>query len=238
MSDDADDFIDRMFAPGGPTAPKAEPRPQRRMRAIVSNHHVDYAHNDVANAAWFFKERLTKALQDKERSDGIFLDMMAMATMTAFALEGYVNFVGMTLIERGHEGDSAKGAWLRFEKKSPRDKIKVIRRLTGEKIDWNKRPYRTVRDLMGLRNMLAHPKAHRAEQREFEAVGTEDELKKMLRDYRPEYERQLTWDFVTMAYEDVEAIWNELLGFAKIEAHETWSAGMQGLEFLEHVDEE
>ena len=111
------------------------------MRAIVSNHQVDYAHNDVANAAWFFKERLTKAFQAQDRSDGIFLDMMAMATMTAFALEGYVNFVGIKLIEREHEGDDAKDAWLRFEKKSPRDKIKIIRRLTGTTIDWNRRPY-------------------------------------------------------------------------------------------------
>lgn len=215
-----------------------EPRPQKRMRAIVSNHHVDYAHNDVANAAGFFKDRLSTAIANGERSDGIFLQLMATVTMTAFALEGYVSFIGRTLIEQGHKPEEVEDAWKRFDKNNTRDKIKVIRRLTGATIDWNKRPYATVRDLINLRHQFVHPKAHHPEQREFEAVGTEDELKGMLREYRPEYERQLTWEFVQIAYDEVDAIWSDPLAAAKIEAHETWSGGMQGLKFIEHVDDE
>ena len=151
---------------------------------------------------------------------------------------GYVSFIGRTLIERGHKPQEIEDAWKRFDKNNTRDKIKVIRRLTGATINWNKRPYASGSDLINLRHQFVYPKAHRPEQREFEAVGTEDELKAMLREYRPEYERQLTWEFVKMAYDDVEAIWSDLLAAAKIEAHETWSGGMQGLEFIEHVDDE
>lgn len=234
MVDEPEDFIGRIFAQEEQAVPK--PRSQRQMRAIVSNHQVDYAHNDVANAAWFFRDRLTQAIQEGERSDGIFLQLMAMMTMTAFALEGYVNFVGVKLMERRHKGETEQ-IWERFERKAVRDKIKIIGRLAGATIDWNKRPYVTVSDLIILRNMFAHPKAHHPEKREFEAVGTEDELKRMLRSYRPEYERKLTWEFVNTAYDDVEAIWGDLLAAAKIEPHDTWSGGMQGLEFIEHIEE-
>lgn len=73
---------------------------QPRIRARLTNDTTDFPHNDIANAALYMRERLSKAFEDKDRGDGIFLDMIAMVTMVAFALEGYVNFVGMTLIER------------------------------------------------------------------------------------------------------------------------------------------
>jgi hypothetical protein len=214
-------------------------RAPRRIRAIVTNDQVDHPHNDLANAAWFFRERLTKAFEKNERAAGVFLDMMALVTMTAFALEGYVNFVGGRLIEKANpDPEKVKEMWACFEKRTVKNKIKIIRRTTGMEVDWSKRPYETVVELVGLRNIFAHPKTHRPEQREFEAVGTEDELKKMLRDYRPEYERRLTWEFASRAYDDVEWIWNDLLRAAEIEAHQTWSGGSQGLQFLDYVDTE
>lgn len=178
MAEEPKNLTERTFEQGG----EAVPEPQRLMRAILSNDVVDYAHNDVANAARFFRDQLTKASQESGRCDGIFLQLIAMITMTAFALEGYVNFVGMKLIKRNHDDAEAEKGWKRFERKTARDKIKVIRWLTGTEIDWNKRPYVTVRELMDLRNMFAHPKAHYPEERNFEALGTEDELKRILRD--------------------------------------------------------
>jgi hypothetical protein len=77
-----------------------EEKKQPLIRVRMENDVTDYPHNDVSNAAFFFRERLTRAFEDKERADGIFLEMIGMMTMTAFALEGYTNFVGGKLIER------------------------------------------------------------------------------------------------------------------------------------------
>lgn len=207
------------------------------IRALVTNDVTDYPHNDIANAAFFFRERLAKAFEDKERADGIFLDMMAMVTMTAFALEGYVNFVGGTVINKCVEDkERAAEVWRTFERKPTRDKLKAIRKMTGMEIDWNKRPYLTVTELIDLRNLFAHPKPHRPKQREFEAVGTDSELKKLLRSYRPEYEEKLTWDLATRAYDDVEEIWQALLTAANINPYDAMSGGSQGFQLLAWVN--
>jgi hypothetical protein len=211
---------------------------QPRIRARITNDVTDFPHNDIANAAFFMRERLAKAFDEKERGDAIFLDMMAMVTMVAFALEGYVNFVGMTMIERAAtDKGSAAVSWTDYERKSTKDKIKVIRKMTAAEIDWNKRPYATVVELNELRNMFAHPKPHKPKVREWEAVGTDGEFRKQLRDYRPEYEERLTWEFCTRAYDDVEAIWQHLLEVAKINPFDALSGGSQGFELLACVDE-
>ena len=125
----------------------------------------------------------------------------------------------------------------RLQRKSTKDKVKAIRKMTGVDIDWNKRPYATLGELNELRNMFAHPKPHKPKVREWEAVGTDAEFRKQLRDYRPEYEERLTWDFCTRAYDDVEAIWQHLLEAAKINPFDALSGGSQGFELLAWVDE-
>jgi len=217
----------------------SEEREQPRIRVLMTNDVTDFPHNDIANAAFFFRERLAKAFEDKERADGIFLDMMAMVTMIAFALEGYANFVGGTLIERCVEDkERAASSWATFERKRTRDKIKAIRKMTGIEIDWNKRPYLTVSQLIDLRHMFAHPKPHKPKVREWEAVGTDAEFRKQLRDYQPEYAERLTWDFAQQAYDDVEQIWQQLLGAAKINPGEGMSGGSQGFELLAWVNKD
>lgn len=218
--------------------PVSERVEQPLIRARLTNDTIDFPHNDIANAAFYIRERLTKAFEEKDRGDGIFLDMMAMVTMVAFALEGYVNFVGMTLIERSAaDRESAAASWSDYERKSTKDKIKAVRRMTGAEINWNERPYATIAELNELRNRFAHPKPHKPKVREWEAVGTDAEFRKQLRDYRPEYEERLTWDFCTRAYDDVEAIWQQLLEVAKINPFDALSGGSQGFELLAWVDQ-
>ena len=211
---------------------------QPRIRARLTNDTTDFPHNDIANAALYMRERLSKAFEDKDRGDGIFLDMIAMVTMVAFALEGYVNFVGITLIERSAtDKGSAAASWSDYERKSTKDKVKALLKMTGVDIDWNKRPHATIGELNEIRNMFAHPKPHKPKVREWEAVGTDAEFRKQLRDYRPEYEERLTWEFCTRAYDDVEAIWQCLLDVAKINPFDALSGGSQGFELLAWVDE-
>jgi hypothetical protein len=217
----------------------SEEKKQPLIRVKLQNDVTDYPHNDVANAAYFFRERLMKAFVDKERADGIFLDMIGMMTMSAFALEGYTNFVGGKLIERNANGkEAAIAEWQEFEKKRTRDKIKAIRKMAGMEIDWNKRPYLTVIELIDLRNMFAHPKPHRPMQQEWEAVGTDSEFRKQLRDYQPEYAEKLSWEFAQRAYDDVEAIWQDLLKEAGIDPFQAMSGGSQGFELLGWINED
>lgn len=210
------------------TKPQEADEPPR-IRAKITNDWVDYPHNDLSNAAWFFRERINKAFAEKERADGIFLDMMACVTMIAFSLEGYVNFIGAKLLG-GKPHD-----WSDFERITVRNKIKVIGRHTGIQIDWNQRPYSTTTKLMNLRNMLAHPKPHKADPREWIADGTESVFKKVLRDYEPAWMKIIDQAFIEETYADVEAIWKSLLSAAKIEEHEAWSGGSQGIELIEFL---
>lgn len=205
---------------------------QPRIRAKITNDWVDYPHNDLSNAAWFFRERIKKAFAAKERTDGIFLDMMACVTMIAFSLEGYVNFIGAKLL------DGKPDEWKDFERETVREKIKAIRKITGIEIDWNKRPYVTTAKLVDLRNMLAHPKAHKAEPREWIAEGTDGAFKKMLRHHEPEWVKIISEAFIDEAYEDVEAIWKSLLAAAGIEEHESWSGGSLGFELIDSLPPE
>ncbi|HTG39694.1 hypothetical protein [Sphingomonas sp.] len=200
---------------------------QPRIRAKITNNWMDYPHNDLSSAAWYFLQRINKAFAESERADRIFPDMIACVTMMAFALEGYVNFIGAKLL------DGKPDEWRKFEGAKVRDKIKAIRRLTGLQIDWNKRPYSTTTKLIDLRNILAHPKAHRAEPSEWLAEGTDSDFKRMLRDYEPAWVKIINQTFVDEAYADVEAIWKSLLAAAKIEEHEAWSGGSQGFELID-----
>ncbi|WP_158278008.1 hypothetical protein [Caulobacter endophyticus] len=202
-------------------------KPEPRIRALVTNDVVDYPHNDLANAAWFFRERLTKAFDNNEPVEGAFLDMIALVTMIAFSLEGYANFLGDNIFGK---------KWGKLERTSVKNKLGTLGEVLELSIDWDNRPYRTVGELIELRNMFAHPKPHPAKIREQILIGTDSELRKLLRNHRPSYEERLTWDFIKTAYDDVEKIWIELLHAAKIELHRTWSGGIQGIELIEVLD--
>ena len=215
---------------------KVDGQSQPFIRAKVTNDFVDYAHNDVANAAWFIRERLAKTLENENEGEGVFLDMIALVTMTAFTLEGYANFIGKWIIDRDNSEKDALDIWNKFERIPIKEKIKSIQKMLDIEMDWNKRPYETVDSLISLRNMFAHPKSHPAKEREQILVGTDAKLRQLLRDHKPEYEERLTWEFANIAYNDVEAIWRGLLSAAQIELHQTWSGGSQGIELIEVLD--
>lgn len=217
---------------------------QPLVRVLMQNDFVSFIHNDVANAAYFIHERL-KATQDSGvEHPGLFLELIALVSMTASALEGYANYLGYRMIlpeekTRQQADPSILEAitWEAFERKPVIDKLKVIAAHHGMTVDWGARPYQTVRALVNLRNLFAHPKPVRPKDREFVAEGRHSDLAQQLRDYRPEYEEQLTWPFADQAYVDVEAIWKKMLEGAGIEVHETWSGGPQGFSLLENLDE-
>jgi hypothetical protein len=199
---------------------------QPLIRVKLTNDVIDYPHNDLENAAWFFRERLQKALTANEPPEGIFLDMIALITMTSFALEGYVNALGW---HRLRDDDKA---FKTFEWKSVKDKIEDLAAHYKLAIDWATQPFSTVAPLVHLRNMFAHPKAAPAKEREQILDGKHNDFVTMLRAHKPEYERRLTWEFANQAYDDMDAIWQTLLKASGISPFELRSGGSQGIEVI------
>jgi hypothetical protein len=193
------------------------PEREHRLRALVTAERKDLIHNDLANAAFYLKERVVTRDAADDR-DGIFLDMMAAAAMTAFAFEAYLNFLGTAKVV----------AW---KDRAPiLAKLDILRTVFGIAAPQDARPYSTVRELIGLRNTLAHGQPHFTKIRK-EAEGTHSELMELVRPVQPEWERMLTPDFVVRAYEDVEGIWRQMLDAADIDIFETASViGPYGLE--------
>ena len=202
---------------------------QPLIRALVTNDVIDFPHNDLENAAWFLHQRVKRGFENKERPDGIFLDMIALVTMISFALEGYANALGWQWLR-----DDPK-EWKAFEWSRVAKKIETLAARYGLAIDWSQRPFSTVEPLVALRNMFAHPKAAPAADRERILVGRHNDFVKLLRDHKPEYERLLTWDFADQAYEDVDAIWHRLLDASGLNPFHLQSGGSQGVELLAHI---
>jgi len=203
---------------------------QPRIRARVTNEVVDYPHGLLKSAAWWMHERLKKACEGDASKEGSTLDCVALLTLTAFTLEGYANALGW------HRLRAAPEQWERFEKQRTRDKIKELARCYGLSLDWNKRPFSTLSDLIDARNTFAHPKAAPAPNPERIIEGTHDELVRMLRNHKADYEKWVEWDFVNRAYLDVEAAWEALREASGVHPLELCSGGSQSIEALERIE--
>ncbi|WP_164477710.1 hypothetical protein [Pannonibacter phragmitetus] len=197
---------------------------KKRMRVLVEKEIVDNIHNDLSNTAFYFKKRIKKRM-DTGDQDGIFLEMMAALTMTAFALEAILNYIG-------HAKEVP--AW---RKKSLEEKLAVLLEKLGLKPDFEARPYSTVKQLKDLRNTLAHGKPRTITPEPEEIIGTYDEIY-VKPDLRSDWEREVTPEFVEIAYDDMVEIEKELFSAAKIEVMETLNGGSWTITFIDYVDDD
>jgi hypothetical protein len=192
---------------------------QQRIRAALEVEHEDLIHNDLGSAAHYLTARIAERLA-REDHEGLFLEMIAAVTMIAFSLEAYLNFIGA----------EAVGRW--EERQRTRTKLPTICASLGLAPDFTKRPYVTVKQLFDLRDEFAHGKPRRFKSRKI-VEGTHDELAQLARAaMESEWAKMLTPEFVAESYEDVEAIWRELLAAAKIDVIETMRGGGSSIEFL------
>jgi hypothetical protein len=149
--------------------------------------------------------------------------MIAGLTITAFAVEANFNFLGWKLIDGWNERQP-------FFKK-----VKQICKHLSVDVDWDNRPFATIKKLKEFRDTLAHGKPEVLENEE-EVILTDDELRK--RGWlTPEWEKFLTGDFVTEAYDDMEVIWKLLLVESGLELFDTVTGGSSSISFIEHVGE-
>ncbi|RUU29510.1 hypothetical protein [Mesorhizobium sp. M6A.T.Ce.TU.016.01.1.1] len=192
-----------------------------KIKVRLQEHRHFFIHNDLANAAYYFKERIAERLKNDDR-EGVALEMMACLTMIAFAVEAKINFLGHKLISKWDE----RAPYL--------TKVKMVTKQLGVAFDEQTRPYKTVRDLKNFRDTMAHGKPIEL-QNDKEIITTHEELER--RGYlTADWQSQLNEQFVNDAFDDMEVIWRDLLSRSKLEIFDTLTGGGSTITFIEHVE--
>ncbi|MES0879658.1 hypothetical protein [Roseibium sp. SCP14] len=187
-------------------------------RFKVHAHERIFIHNDLSNAAFHFK-RLIESKSAKGDHSGLGLEVMAGATMLAFANEARFNFLGYHL-----EGNS----W--DEWKPAMKKVRRVFEILGISPDFSDPPYLYLQALKDFRDTLAHGKPEYKEFKE-ELEATEEELLGML-DLKADWERSLEPSFFCEAYDASEKIWKELLQKSGLTLMDTLSEGGSHIELI------
>lgn len=191
-----------------------------RVRVRIRENKKVYIHNDLSNAAYYFRERIKERVKAGDR-EGLGHEVMACLTMIAFAIEAHINFIGSKVMNPWDEALPTK------------EKIKSVSQKLGFAADFGKRPYQTVTELKQFRDALAHGKPIELT-REFEAITTQEELDKSSY-LRGEWESFLSVEFVEKAYKDMQEIWSELMKMSGLEVFDAITSGGRSIEFIEHV---
>lgn len=191
--------------------------------ATLSYEGRELIHNDLISAAFNLKQRIESMMESDDRR-GIGLDIMAAVTMTAFAYEAYLNFVGSTVIQDFVEFQNGT--------KKRNQIFKALGLVWKDDI----RPFSTINRLISVRDVMAHGKPYFVKD-EWEAVGTHSELEEQIRSYRKGIETQVDYNLLRDAYEDVEQVWRMMLQAAKIEMFDTLDGGLSGITFKAYAQE-
>ena len=195
----------------------------RKMRVKLKSNKSICIHNDLSNAAFYFKDRIRKRIDNNDR-DGIFLEMIAGLTMTAFAMEANINFVGAKIL--GEDWNERDAYW---------KKVRQVIDAIGIETDYDERPFSCIEKMKTLRDALAHGKPECVSKEEI-VVGTYDELEAQRR-LSGSWEEMVTLDNVENWYDDMNEIWNLMLEAAAISVFDTITQGSQEMNFIEYVDE-
>ncbi|WP_428429557.1 hypothetical protein [Pararhizobium sp.] len=193
--------------------------PQIRVR--VKRQKQILVHNDLSNAGYYFYKRIGERIKNDDR-EGVGLEMMACLMMIAFSIEAKANFLGWKLSPKKWD-----------EGKPTKEKLKLVAKQLGVKIDFGKRPYLTVTSLKTFRDEIAHGKPIERSTDDEEVIER-DKLDR----YDPltaDWDKFLTTDFLDQAYGDVNAIWLGLLGAANLNVYETLTQGSSSFELIEHI---
>jgi hypothetical protein len=92
------------------------------------------------------RDALKKA---QEKQQGWFYFAMMAGVFAAFTVEGYLNHLGQKRVRD----------WSELERKlGPREKLLLLRDMLHLSVDMARRPFQTLRDMLRLRDALAHGK--------------------------------------------------------------------------------
>ncbi len=188
---------------------------------LKAQRHV-FVHNDIGNAAFYFKKRVDECIAKDDR-EGVGLEIIAGLTLLSFAVEAKFNFLGAKLITD----------WI--ERAPALEKVKKVCAQLGVAPNFSVRPFSSVIKLKDFRDTLAHGKP---EEKVFdeELVATAEELDAM-RILHPDWEAYIDQDFFQEAYADIEQIWKELLAKSGLTVFDTLTHGISEMSFIEHVED-
>lgn len=199
--------------PGEPAAPKIKVR-------LKAHRHI-YIHNDIGNAAAYFKNRVDERAAKGER-EGIGLEIIASLTLLAFEVEARLNFLGAKLIQGWNEHVPVKV------------KAKKICRHLGLTTDFSIRPYSTVVKLKDFRDTLAHGKPE-DKYLDKEVIATAEELEAM-GILHADWESYIDQSFLQIAYDDAKQIWKELLTKSGLSVFDTLTHGGSHISVIEQIE--
>lgn len=195
----------------------------RRIRARIQHTHHIYIHNDIASAAFFYRNKIIDNIKVEGGVEGSYFDMMACVTMTAFALEAKINLLGERLLGR---------RW--SERDSSYKKLKKVCRAAGVTFDTKKAPFSCYTYLKAVRDTLAHGKPELIEVDE-EVVGTPEEVEAKNTKLQGQWEHQIKPHLVLEAYDQAMELWRVLLGASGLSLYDTLTHGMGGISYIEDV---
>lgn len=129
----------------------------------------------------------------KEIRDGRRFEWMGALLLTAFAYEGYLNYLGRKLF----------ASWESFERSlSWRSKTKLISERIEFVLEEDQKPFKTIKDLFKFRDQMAHLKPDELSE-EFEVDKIDMRFYERI---RTEAEKFCTMDNAKLCIEDVESM--------------------------------
>ena len=182
-----------------------------------------FIHNDLSNAAFYFKERIELRLQNKD-DQGIDFDHMAFLVLSAFAFEARINFLGKKLVPD----------WKEF---SPfHKKVSNVLSKVGITQKSNQRPFSTLNTIKELRDTLAHG---RPDEKAFdeEVIIEQHEAGERVA-LTAEWRKYCTPESMRIVHEDLNTIWKMLLEKADIKVFDTLTSSIGGLTFIQKLEAE
>ena len=179
-----------------------------------------YVHNDLSNAAFYFKSVVDRKIETGER-DGLAFDRMACAMTLAFTFEAKINFLGHKLLRNWREQQ-------RFD-----EKVAQVLKHLDVVADWKVRPYSSIEGLRKFRNSIAHGKPVEIEHDETVEVPA-TELDRRI-DLSGEWEAACTPEKLTQASSDLDEIWKDLLVRSGLSIWDTMTTGEGGITLIEKI---
>lgn len=182
-----------------------------------------YIHNDLSNAALYFKERIESRLQNEDE-EGIAFDYMAFLVLSAFACEARINFLGKKLVSDWNEYSAFHV------------KVSKVLSTVGITQKSNQRPFSTLKTIKDLRDTLAHGKPHETIKDE-EVIIEQDEAN-MRVSLTAEWRKYCTLEVMRIVHEDLDTIWKMLLEKADIRVFDTLTSSFGRDRVIQKLEED
>jgi hypothetical protein len=139
-----------------------------------------------------------KALkQAKQQESGRFYACMTAGVFSAFTIEAFLNHLGQRRVQE----------WNALERKlGPQEKLILLKQMLHFSADTSKRPFQTLRDILRLRNSLAHGKTDTVDTN----LIVDDPSEEAVRYPKPDWMKLCSLSSVTRMVEDAEAMARDL----------------------------